>query len=89
VTSFSLAESSTATGNDCLTATATSGGQKIDVTASVTWETGTANIVTVANGEDPMCVESSTTPGVTTVYATYISGDTTITSNSVTVTVTD
>jgi hypothetical protein len=37
---------------------------------------------------NPMCVQSSTTAGTTTVYATYLSGNNTITSNSVTVTVT-
>lgn len=89
ITSFSLPESSTATGGDCLTALATAGGQSgIDVTASVTWQTGTANIVTVANGSDPMCVQSSTTPGSTTIFAQYTSGTNLINSNSVTVTVT-
>lgn len=87
ITSFSLPESSTASGNDCLTATATAGGQQIDVTTSVTWQTGTADIVTVENGINPMCVTSLTTPGQTTVFATYVSGGTTITSNSVTVSV--
>lgn len=89
ITSFSLPESTTATGSDCLTATATAGGQTIDVTTSVTWETGTSGIVTVENGVTPMCVTAQTTPGPTTVFATYVSGTTTITSNSVTVTVTN
>jgi trimeric autotransporter adhesin len=89
ITSFSLPESTTATGSDCLTATATAGGQTIDVTTSVTWQTGTSGIVTVENGVEPMCVTAQTTPGQTTVYATYLSGTTTINSNSVTVTVTD
>jgi hypothetical protein len=88
VTSFSLAESSTATGNDCLTASATAGGEQIDVTASVTWQTPNSTLITVENGVNPMCVQSSTTAGTTTVYATYLSGNNTITSNSVTVTVT-
>jgi hypothetical protein len=87
-TSFSIAESSIASGNDCLTATATSGGQQIDVTTSVTWQTNTT-LLTVQNGVDPMCVQSLTTPGTTTVFATYISGNATVTSNTVTVTVTD
>lgn len=87
ITSFSLAQSATASGNDCLTAAATAGGQKVDVTTSVTWQTGTANIVTVQNGVTPMCVTSLTTSGQTTVFATYVSNNTTITSNSVTVTV--
>jgi trimeric autotransporter adhesin len=90
ITSFSLPESTTATAssNQCLTAIATAGGQTIDITTSVTWQTGTPNIVTVENGVDPMCVTSQTTAGPTTVYATYVSGDNTITSNSVTITVT-
>jgi len=88
-TSFSIAENTTATtaAGECLQAEAQAGGQTIDVTASVTWQTGTANIVTVYNGQDPMCLLSGDTPGQTTVYATYPSGDTTITSNSITVTV--
>ncbi len=87
-TSFSIPESSTATGSDCLTASATAGGKPIDVTTSVTWQTGTPGIVTVENGIEPMCVLSSTTPGQTTVYAQYISGTNIINSNTVTVTVT-
>lgn len=87
VTSFSLSVNSTASGNDCLTAEAIAGGQKIDVTSSVTWQTGTPNIVTVSNGSDPMCVLAGATAGQTTVFAQYISGNSTITSNSVTVTV--
>lgn len=63
-------------------------GQQINVTASVTWQTGTPGILTVQNGIDPMCVQSnSTMTGATTVFAQYVSGTTTITSNSVTVTV--
>jgi uncharacterized protein YjdB len=86
-TSFSLPENTTATGGDCLTAKATAGGQTIDVTASVTWQTGTPGVVTVANDTDPMCVLSGGQPGSTTVFAQYISGDNTINSNSVTITV--
>lgn len=86
-TSFSLAQDSTATGSDCLTVTATSGGQPVDVTTSVTWQTGTPDIVQVQNGVTPMCVQSLTTAGATTVFAQYISGNSTITSNSATVTV--
>lgn len=89
ITSFSLLENTTASGSDCLTATATAGGQTIDVTASVAWQTGTSGVVTVYNGTDPMCVLAGSQTGSTTVYATYPSGNTTITSNSVTVTVTD
>lgn len=88
ITSFSLPENTTATGNDCLTATATAGGQTVDVTTSVTWQTGTSGIVTVENSVEPMCVTAQSTAGPTTVFATYLSGTTTITSNSVTVTVT-
>ena len=88
VTSFSITESSVATGNNCLTATATAGGQQIDVTTSVTWQTPNTSLITVQNGVKPMCVQSSTMAGTTTVFATYISGTTTINSNSVTVTVT-
>jgi hypothetical protein len=89
ITGFSLTESSIATGGDCLTATATVGGQQIDITASVTWQTPNTSLITVENGIDPMCVTSLAATGNTTVYATYISGDNTITSNSVTITVTD
>jgi uncharacterized protein YjdB len=88
ITGFSIPENSFAMGNDCLTATATAGGQQIDITTSVTWQTGTAGILTVQNGINPMCVQSLTMAGPTTVFATYISGNNTITSNSVTVTVT-
>jgi len=88
ITSFSIPESSTATGNDCLTATATAGGQQVDVTTSVTWQTPNTDLLTVQNGIDPMCVTSLAETGATTVFATYISGTNTITSNSVTVTVT-
>jgi uncharacterized protein YjdB len=88
VTSFDLPENSIATGSQCLTALATAGGQQVDVTDSVTWQTGTPGILTVENAVDPMCVQSSSTPGPTTVYAQYVSGTNTITSNSVTVTVT-
>jgi hypothetical protein len=87
ITGFSIAQSTTAVGTDCLTATATAGGQQIDVTTSVTWQTGTPNILTVQNQVNPMCVTSLTTSGPTTVFATYVSGNNTITSNSVTVTV--
>jgi len=91
ITSFSLQENETATGDDCLTALATAGGQtKIDVTASVTWmtgATGTANLLTLENGVDPMCVQSADVTGTTTVFAQYVSGTNIVTSNSVTVTV--
>jgi hypothetical protein len=88
ITGFSIAENSFAMGNDCLTATATAGGQQIDITTSVTWQTGTAGVLTVQNGINPMCVQSLTMAEATTVFATYVSGNGTITSNSVTVTVT-
>jgi hypothetical protein len=85
-TSITLPVSSTAT--TCLTATATAGGTPVDVTASVTWQSGNTSLITVENGESPMCPESSATAGTTTIFATYISGTSTITSNSVQVTVT-
>lgn len=89
ISSFSLTENTTASGNDCVTATAQAGGQTVDVTESVTWQTGTPGVITVYNqSEDPMCVLAGASPGTTTLYATYVSGDTTITSNSITVTVT-
>ncbi len=90
-TSFSMAASSTAgSGNgQCLTVQATAGGQTgIDVTGSVTWQTGTAGIITPQGAEDPECVQAGATPGSTTLYAQYTSGDTIINSDSITVTVT-
>jgi hypothetical protein len=84
---ITLTENTTATGTQCVTAKAQPGG--IDVTESVTWQTGTAGIVDVFNqSEDPMCVQSTgSQTGTTTLFATYQSGDTTLTSNTVTVTV--
>jgi Bacterial Ig-like domain (group 2) len=85
--SVTLPVSSTATQG--LTATATlSDGTTTDVSATVTWVSNNTAIVTVQNGQDPMFVVSSTTAGSTTVFATYLSGNTTLTSNSVNVTVT-
>lgn len=84
--SVTLPVSSTAT--TCFTATANAGGQSVPVTSSVTWQTNNTSLISVENGEDPMCVESSTTTGTATVYAQYTSGSNVITSNSVTVTVT-
>jgi len=84
--STTLPVSSTAT--TCFKAMASAGGQSIDVSASVTWQTGNTSLISVENGEDPMCPLSSATAGTTTVFATYISGTNTITSNSVSVTVT-
>ncbi|MGB8830896.1 MAG: hypothetical protein WCC95_02000, partial [Candidatus Sulfotelmatobacter sp.] len=87
-TSVSLAESTTATGSQCFTVMATlSSGPEQDVTATVTWVAVNSSLITVANGEDPMCVETSTTTGSTTVYAQYTSGTSLITSNSATVNV--
>jgi hypothetical protein len=86
-TSISLSASSTAVPPNCLTVKATAGGSTPDVTASVSWFSANPSLVTIFNGQDPMCVQSSTTTGQTTVFATYLSGSTTITSNSVTVTV--
>lgn len=83
--SISLPESSTANGTNCLTAKAQPGN--VDVTTTVTWQTP-GTLITVENGEEPMCVESSTDSGPTTVYAQYTLGDgTVITSNTVDVTV--
>jgi hypothetical protein len=83
---ITLTENTTAT--QCVKAIADPGG--IDVTESVTWQTGTQGLVQVFNqSEDPMCVQSTgDQTGTTTLYATYLSGTTTITSNTVTVTVT-
>jgi hypothetical protein len=85
-TSVTLPESSTAT--TCFTAEATlSSGPEQDVSATATWVSNNTALVSVENGEDPMCVESSATSGNTTVYAQYTSGSNLITSNTVTVTV--
>jgi hypothetical protein len=65
-----------------------SSGPEQDVTATVTWVSNNTTLVSVENSEDPMCVQSSTTAGSTTVYAQYVSGSNTITSNTVTVNVT-
>ena len=85
--SITLAESSTAVAPNCLTAKASAGGQTPDVTASVTWQTANTSLITVENGVDPMCPQSLAATGTTTIFATYISGNNTITSNSITVTV--
>lgn len=83
---ITLAVSTTATGTQCVQAFASPG--HVDVTESVTWQTGTQNIVQVFNqSEDPMCVESTGQTGSTSLFATYQSGNTTLTSNSVNVTV--
>lgn len=88
-TSISLTVNSTAIPPNCLTAKATAGGQTIDVSASVTWQTGNSSLITVENGQDPMCPLAGATAGPTTIFATYVSGTSTITSNSVTVNVTE
>jgi hypothetical protein len=86
--STSLPVSSTAT--TCFTAKATlsTGGPEQDVTATATWISNNTTLVTVQNGQMPMCPQSSTTMGQTQVFAQYTSGNNTITSNLVTVTVT-
>jgi uncharacterized protein YjdB len=89
ITSFSLVESTTATGNDCLTANAIVGGVSMDLTTSVTWQTSNSSLLTVENGVYPMCVTAMAETGTATIYATYVSNGNNITSNSVTVTVTD
>jgi hypothetical protein len=85
--STTLPVSSTAT--VCFTVTATlSNGPQQDVTATATWVSNNTNLVTVQNQQMPMCPQSSTTTGSTTIYATYVSGSNTITSNTATVIVT-
>jgi hypothetical protein len=90
ITSFTLTQSSTATGDQCLVAEATAGGTQVDVTASVSWQTDNSTLLTVQNNVDPMCVLAGTATTNTTAHisATYVSNGTTITSNAVTVTVT-
>jgi hypothetical protein len=88
-TSVSLPVSTTATGSQCFTVEATlSSGPEQDVTATVTWVATNSTLITVANGEHPLFVETSTTGGQTTLYAQYTSGSNLITSNTVTVNVT-
>ncbi len=85
-TNITLLENTTATGTQCVQAMANPGG--IDITESVSWQTGTTGIVEVFNtSEDPMCVQAQGMNGSTTLYATYLSGTTTVTSDSITVTV--
>lgn len=86
--SFSIPVNTTATGSQCLEAWATAGGQQVNVTTSVTWQTGTAGVVTVENQVDPMCVQSGATANSTTLFAQYTSGSTIINSDSINVTVT-
>jgi trimeric autotransporter adhesin len=90
-TSVTLPVNSTASGDSqCITATATlSGGQTQDISATVTWNAVSTSLVTVENGEDPMCFLTGSTTGTTTINATYTSNGTTITSNNVSVTVTN
>jgi hypothetical protein len=89
-TSFTLGEGDIASGSQCLVANATAGGQSVDVTTSVTWQAGGANnsIITLEQQTDPMCVTAGQTAGTATIYATYVSGSNTVTSNSIQVTVT-
>jgi hypothetical protein len=86
-----MAASSTAatgTNGQCLTVQATAGGQTgIDVTSSVTWQTGTAGIITPQGAENPECVQSGALAGSTTLFAQYTSGSTVINSDPITVTV--
>jgi hypothetical protein len=78
-----------ATATTCFTVEATlSSGEPQDVTATATWVSNNTNIVTVQNGEMPMCPQSTAMTGQTTIYATYVSGSNTITSNTAVVTVT-
>jgi hypothetical protein len=85
--SFTIPVDTTATGSQCLEAWATAGGQQVNVTTSVQWQTGTPSIVTPENQIDPMCVQSGDLPGSTTLFAQYTSGSTIINSDSITVTV--
>lgn len=89
-TNVSIPVNSTAQGNSqCITATATlSGGGTQDVSSTVTWNTNNSTIITVENGEDPMCFLTGTTGGSATINATYVSNGNTITSNNVNVNVT-
>jgi hypothetical protein len=85
---ISVAESSTAAPPNCFTAEATlSNGPEQDLTSTVTWVSSSTN-VTVENDTDPMCVQAGASTGTATIYATYVSGTNTITSNTVTVNVT-
>ncbi|MFY9951117.1 MAG: Ig-like domain-containing protein [Candidatus Sulfotelmatobacter sp.] len=87
-TSFSLGEGAVASGTQCLTAIASAGGQSVDVTTSVTWQANPSTLVTLEQQTDPMCVTAGSTAGTATIYATYVSGSNVVTSNSITVTVT-
>lgn len=84
-----MGEGDVASGNQCLIATATAGGQSIDVTTSVTWQTNNTSLITLEQQVEPMCVTAGSTTGNATVYATYVSGSNTVTSNVITVSVTD
>ena len=90
-TNVSIPMNSTATGSSqCITAMATlSGGGTQDVSSTVTWNTNNTTLITVENGEDPMCFLTGSTTGQATINATYISNQNTITSNNVTVNVTN
>ena len=87
VTPTSLTMTVSETSTTGLYAYATVGGQQVDVSSTVTWVSNNTTYVTVENGEDPEYVESGATAGSTTVYCTYVSGTTTLTSNTVTVNV--
>jgi hypothetical protein len=87
-TSFSLGSGDTAEPSQCLVAMATAGGQSIDVTTSVTWQTDNSGLITLEQQVDPMCVTAASGTGNATIYATYVSGSNTVTSNMITVTVT-
>jgi hypothetical protein len=54
----------------------------------VTWNTDNTTLITVENGEDPMCFMTGSSVGPATIFATYDSNGTTITSNTVSVNVT-
>jgi hypothetical protein len=85
--SVTLTENSTASGNECFTATATlSNGPQQDVTSTVTWVSSSTN-VTPQNQQEPMCVMAGSTQSNSTIFAQYTSGNNVITSNTANVTV--
>jgi hypothetical protein len=84
-----LGNGDTAGSTQCLVASATSGGQTgIDVTTSVTWQTNNTALLNLEQQVDPMCVTAASTgTGTATIFATYLSGSNTVTSNSIQVSV--
>lgn len=60
---------------------ATVAGNKVDVSATATWTTGSNSTATVQGGTDPVVITGVAT-GTTTVTATYVSGGTTYTATA-------